>query len=199
MTLGTQVCCPDLITITADTMVCDTLLPFTWIIGDQTFIFERAESQEREVLHPKWKCTDTIYTLRLDTIRCDKLWPIIVNKYNWQLLCDNVALRKFFPERTATAFLWYKNEQPISGATEDDYAEQNELHGVFQLRVTLDNGQTIRSNIISILDTQDQQPLHLQVYNSQGVLIPEKRVTHGMYLFRYEQGEKVWTEKRMVP
>ena len=198
LTLGTQVCCPDPITITADTMVCDTLLPFTWIIDDQTFIFERAESQEREVLHPKWKCTDTIYTLRLDTIRCDKLWPIIVNKYNWQLLCDNVALRNFFPERTATAFQWYKNEQPISGATEDDYAEQNELCGVFQLNVKLDDGRSIWSNIIEI-KAKDDVPTRVQIYNSQGLPVSEEQLSQGVYLYRYERGDEVWIEKKWIP
>ena len=197
-TLGTQDCCPDPITITADTMVCDTLLPFTWIIDDQTFIFERAESQEREVLHPKWKCTDTIYTLRLDTIRCDKLWPIIVNKYNWQLLCDNVALWNFFPERTATAFLWYKNEQPISGATEDDYAEQNELCGVFQLNVKLDDGRSIWSNIIEI-KAKDEIPTRVQIYNSQGMPVSEEQLSQGVYLYRYEKGDEVWVEKKWIP
>ena len=197
-TLGTQDCCPDPITITADTMVCDTLLPFTWIIGDKTFIFERAESQEREVLHPKWKCTDTIYTLRLDTIRCDKLWLIIVNKYNWQLLCDNVALRNFFPERTATAFQWYKNEQPISGATEDDYAEQNELCGVFQLNVKLDDGRSIWSNIIKI-KAKDEIPTRVQIYNSQGMPVSEEQLSQGVYLYRYEKGDEVWVEKKWIP
>ena len=196
--LRTQDCCPDPITITADTMVCDTLLPFTWIIGDKTFIFERAESQEREVLHPKWKCTDTIYTLRLDTIHCEKLWPIIVNKYNWQLLCDNVALRNFFPERTATAFQWYKNEQPISGATEDDYAEQNELCGVFQLNVKLDDGRSIWSNIIEIKAKADVQT-RVQIYNSQGMPVSEEQLSQGVYLYRYEKGDEVWIEKKWIP
>ena len=198
LTLNTQVCCPEMVTITADTTVCDTLLPFTWIIGGQTFIFERAESQEREVLHPKWKCTDTIYTLRLDTIRCDKLWPIIVNKYNWQLLCDNVALRNFFPERTATAFQWYKNEQPISGATEDDYAEQNELCGVFQLNVKLDDGRSIWSNIIEI-KAKDDVPTRVQIYNSQGMPVSEEQLSQGVYLYRYEKGDEVWIEKKWIP
>lgn len=194
LSLHTEKCCRELVTMTYDTTVCDTLLPYTW----RGVVF--SESGEKRIMEKSSQECDSIeHIYTLSTFHCEKLWPIIINKYNWQLLCDNVVLRQLLPERTPTAFQWYKNEQPIDGATDDDYAEQNELHGVFQLRVTLDNGQTIRSNIISILDTQDQQPLHLQVYNSQGVLIPEKRVTHGMYLFRYEQGEKVWTEKRMVP
>ena len=136
LTLGTQVCCPNVVTITADTTVCDTLMPFTWTIGGQTFVFEQVETQEREMPHPKWtECTGTNYVLRLDTFHCEKLWLIIVNKYDWQLLCNNVALRNYFPAQTATAFQWYKNEQAIPGATGDDYSEHNELQGVFQLNV----------------------------------------------------------------
>jgi hypothetical protein len=100
-----------------------------------------------------------------------------------------------FPDNNAIAFQWYKDDQQVAGATEDDYAEQEELHGVFQLRVGLDNGQTIWSNIISLTDTPTHKPVRKRIYNSSGVEIGEDQITHGVYLFRYEQGDKVWTEK----
>ena len=198
LTLGTQVCCPNVVTITADTTVCDTLMPFTWTIGGQTFVFEQAETQEREMPHPKWtECTGTNYVLRLDTFHCEKLWQIIVNKYDWQLLCNNVALRNYFPAQTATAFQWYKNEQAIPGATGDDYSEHNELQGVFQLNVRLDDGRSIWSNIIEIEGPEDA-PARVQIYNSQGMPVSEGQMTHGVYLYRYVKGKEVWTEKKVV-
>ena len=150
-----------------------------------------------EFQHPQWDCIDSIYTLHLDTIHCERLYDIIVNKYNWQLLCDNVALRNFFPERTATAFQWYKNEQAIPGATGDDYSEHNELRGVFQLNVHLNDGRSIWSNIIEIEGPEDA-PARVQIYNSQGMPVSEGQMTRGVYLYRYEKGEERWTEKKIV-
>ena len=97
-------------------------------------------------------------------------------------------MRRLFPNRTATSYQWYKNEEPISGATEDDYAEQNELNGIFQLRVTLDGDQIIWSNILTISPSETEVPIEIKVYNWQN-----------LYLIRYEQGDKVWTEKRLIP
>lgn len=193
LNLQTEKCCRDLITIVSDTTVCDTLLPFTWR-G-----MEFAETGEKRIIEKNSRECDSIeYIYALSTYTCEKLWPIIVNKYNWQLLCDNVALRNFFPERTATAFQWYKNEQPISGATDDDYAEQNELCGVFQLNVKLDDGRSIWSNIIEI-KAKDEIPIRVQIYNSQGMPVSEEQLSQGVYLFRYERGDEVWIEKKWIP
>ena len=200
LTLNTQVCCPEMVTITADTTVCDTLLPFTWTLRNKTFVFEHAESQVLDIPHPKWTdCTDTSYILHLDTFHCEKLWPLIVNKYNWVLLLDNVSLARLLPGRTACAYQWHKNDVPIPGATDDDYSEQNELCGRFQLRIVLDNEQAIWSNILEIGEAQEELPVRVTIFNSWGMLVRENQVSHGVYLYRYEQGEKKWTEKKLIP
>ena len=182
-------CCPEIKekTITIGTL-CDTLLPYTLYFRDTVLTFKMAGDLLLEFQHPQWDCIDSIYTLHLDTIHCERLYDIIVNKYNWQLLLDNVTFRKLFPERTAAALQWYKNEEPIPGATDDDYSEQNELNGRFQLRIELDNNQTIWSNILIISDTKEEAPIEIKVYNWQN-----------LYLIRYEQGDKIWTEKRLIP
>ena len=202
LNLSTRLCCPDIIAWTYDTLVCDTLLPFTWIIDGLTFIFEQAETQQRDVSHPKWtQCTGMNYTVSLDTIHCERLYPLIVNKYNWQLLLDNVTLRQLFPNQTARSLQWYKNEQPIPGATEDDYSEQNELHGRFQLRLELDDNRIIWSNIldINIEHAEVEQLVHVRIFNSHGIPVREDQLTRGIYLYRYEKGDTIWTEKRLVP
>ena len=200
LTLNTQVCCPEMVTITADTTVCDTLLPFTWTLRNKTFVFEHAEIQVLDIPHPKWTdCTDTSYIIHLDTFHCEKLWPLIVNKYNWVLLLDNVSLARLLPGRTARAYQWYKNDAPIPGATDDDYSEQNELCGRFQLRIVLDNEQAIWSNILEIGEAQEELPVRVTIFNSWGMLVRENQVSHGVYLYRYEQGEKKWTEKKLIP
>ena len=194
LTLDTKLCCPDVQTITVDTMVCDTLIPFLW----RGVLFTEPMEQTVMEYSPRG-CDSILYSLAVDTFHCERLWLIIVNKYNWQLLCDNVALRSFFPGRTATGFQWFKNDQPIPGATEDDYAEQNELYGRFQLRVTLDGDQEIWSNIIELLDTHVELPIQVRIYNSRGMEIREDQAVHGIYLFRYKQGDNVWTEKKWIP
>ena len=200
LTLNTQICCPEVVIITADTTVCDTLLPFTWTLRNQTFVFEHAEIQVLDIPHPKWTdCTDTSYILHLDTFHCEKLWPLIVNKYNWVLLLDNVTLARFFPQNVACAYQWYKNDTPIPGANDDDYSEQNELCGRFQLRIVLDNEQTIWSNILEIGEAQEELPVRVTIFNSWGMLVRESQISHGVYLYRYEQGEKKWTEKKLIP
>ena len=187
-----MVCCPDLIFEEKDTIVCDTLMPFDW----NGLVF--AEPAEQEVMKYNVRgCDSTLNTYRLDTIHCERLYPIIVNKYNWQLLCDNVALRRFFPNNSATFFQWNKDDLPVAGATDDDYAEYEELKGKFQLRVTLDNNQTIWSNIIELRNSEDYRPVRKRIFNSSGTEVSEDRIMHGVYLYRYEQGDKVWTEKKV--
>ena len=122
-----------------------------------------------------------------------------MNKYNWQLICDNVVLHRIFPNRIATAFQWYKDEKPVPGATEDDYAEQNILNGIFQLRVVLDHEEIIWSNILEIADSIEEIPVRVRIYNSRGEEVPKSQVSHGFYLYRFEQGERIWTEKRLIP
>ena len=195
--------CPEMLIITADTMVCDTLMPYRW--RDTLFV----EPTTYEILYKDQRdCDSLLYILTLSTEHCERpdpptppdppeppdppqpqtQYPLIVNKYNWQLLLDNVTFRKLFPERTATTMQWYKNDEPIPGATDDDYSEQNELNGRFQLRIELDNNQTIWSNILIISDTKEEAPIEIKVYRWQN-----------LYMIRYEQGEKVWTEKRLIP
>ena len=205
LTMDSKVCCPDIVYIRMDSAVCDTLMPFLWFYRDTMLLFTEIGQQELSFPHYKWEtCTGEIHILALDTFHCERLYPIIVNKYNWQLLFDNVALRRYFPGRTVLGFQWYKDEQPVTGANEDDYAEQNELRGVFQLRVQLDQAvddddEYVWSNIIEIDDTETPQPVHVRIYDSHGFLIPESRLTQGVYLFRYEQGGHVWTEKKFIP
>ena len=177
-----------------DTIVCDTLLPFIWngLVFDDPSVLEVMEISPRG-------CDSILHIYTLDTVHCERLYPIIVNKYNWQLLCDNTMLYRLFPEQTATAFQWFKNDEPVWGATEDDYAEQNELHGRFQLRVMLTGDQTIWSNILEILDEIEENPVQVHIFDSRGEEVTEDQISHGIYLYRFEQGNSIWTEKRLIP
>jgi len=204
-TLNTKFCCPDLLTVTADTVVCDTLMPYRW--RDTLF----TEPAKYKLLYKDRRgCDSLLYILTLDTIYCERpdpptppdpeCYPIIVNKYNWVLLVDNIAVQELFPNRRILNYQWYKNGEPIPGANEDDYSEHDELHGDFQMILMLDGDEEICSNILEInIEQQVEEQVHVRIFNSHGMPVREDRVTHGIYLYRYEQGDKVWVEKKLIP
>ena len=203
-TLQTKVCCPDIRTFRVDSAVCDSLLPFLWFYQDTMLLF--GDIGEKEVEYPHWRwenCIGEVHTLALDTFHCERLYPIIVNKYNWQLVCNNMELARIFPDMHPLEFQWFKDSVAIEGANADDYAEENELHGVFQLRIKLDrivdnHDEYIWSNILDIHDTPAPAPIIKRIYNNNGILVSEDKMTHGVYLILYQQGDKVWTEKKVV-
>lgn len=185
--------CPEMITYTFDTVVCDTMLPLTW----HGLRFSQAATQHMIQKSPRG-CDSIELVYRLDTVVCHRLYPIIVNKYNWVLLCNNVLVAQLFPEQTVTGYQWYKDEAAIPDATSDYYSEQAELYGSFQLRIKLDSGEEVWSTILTIAAAQPQ-PVRMFIYNAFGLPIREDEMTRGVYLIRYEQGDRIWTEKRIVP
>ncbi len=193
-------CCPNIQYGTSQLTICDTLLPFTWHYRDTSVVFTSV-NDEHQVPVPHWRwtdCTDSVYTLTIDTFRCERLWPIIVNKYNWQLMVNHVALRRFFPEQMVRAYQWYKDSAAINDATADEYSEQNELHGIYQLLIWMNDDTYAWSNIITITDTPEPQPVIMHIYNSNGMPVTEQRLTPGIYIYHYQQGDHVWTQKKII-
>ena len=200
-------CCPEIKekTITIGTL-CDTLLPYTLYFRDTVLTFKMAGDLLLEFQHPQWDCIDSIYTLHLDTIHCERLYDIIVNKYNWQLLCHNVRVRELFHELTVTGYQWYKDGTAIPNATEDDYSEQNELQGEFQLRLHMSDGRYVWSEILTIQPGQTQAPSRIRIYNHNGYLFyqSEKETTipslpRGLYIIQIEQNGEQRIEKKLIP
>ena len=198
-------------TVRTDTTVCDTLPQITW----REKSFALADTL-RDTLRSSCGFDSVYYMLHVEIEHCDppvpptppdpptppepECYSIIVNKYNWVLLVDNIAVRELFPNRTVLGYQWYKNGEPIPGANEDDYSEFDELHGTFQMILTLDGDEEVCSNILEInTAVQEEQPVHVFIYDSRGVPVRENQVTHGIYLYRYEQGDQVWTEKKLIP
>ena len=198
-------------TVRTDTTVCDTLPQITW----RKKSFALADTL-RDTLRSSCGFDSVYYMLHVEIEHCEppvpptppdpptppepECYPIIVNKYNWVLLVDNVKVRELLPNRTVLKYQWYKNGEPIPGANEDDYSEYDELHGTFQMVLTLDGDEEVCSNILEInTAVQEEQPVHVFIYDSRGLPVRENQVTHGIYLYRYEQGDQVWTEKKFIP
>ena len=165
-------------------------------------LFTEVGTKEIEYPHWRWEnCIGEVHTLALDTFHCERLYPIIVNKYNWQLLLDYVAFRRVFPDMQPLEIQWFKDSVAIEGANADDYSEENELHGVFQLRIklerTVDNDdEYIWSNILDIHLTSTPAPIIKHVYNTHGILVGNEPAMPGIYLIWYQQGDKTWAEKK---
>ena len=192
-------------TVITDTLVCDTLQQINW--REKTFAMA---DTLRDTLLSSCRFDSIYYILHVETEHCESpeppdppqpqtCYPIIVNKYNWVLLVDNITVRELFPNRAVLAYQWYKNGEMIPGANEDDYSEHDELRGEFQMILTLDGGEEVCSNILEINIEQDEQPAQVRIYNSRGMLVPAEQATHGIYLYRYEKGDAIWTEKRLIP
>ena len=199
-TLVVMPCCPSIQTFRVDTTVCDTLLPFAWHFGDTVLVFEEAGEQEIHIPHTKWQtCTGTVYTLHLDTVLCERLYPIIVNKYNWVILCDNVRVAKLFPDSHPVSYAWYKNGELVAGATADDYSEKTALEGFFQLHMTLDNKKRVKSNILYINAVEAQPEQRIACYNHLGIPVdlntPEEQLPPGIYINVYQSGDHIRAEK----
>jgi hypothetical protein len=54
------------------------------------------------------------------------------------------------------------------------------------------------SNIITITDTPEPQPVIMHIYNSNGMPVTEQRLTPGIYIYHYQQGDHVWTQKKII-
>ncbi len=71
---------------------------------------------------------DFVFTINLSS-------DLIVSKFDDVVICDNSS-RKF------NQYQWYKNNEPISGATEQFYYDAKGLVGVYSLKVNTVDGKT---------------------------------------------------------
>ena len=62
----------------------------------------------------------------------------------------------------------------------------------------MNDGSYIWSNIIDIRDTREPQPVIMRIYNSNGMPVREDRLSRGVYIIHYQQGDRVWTTKKIV-
>lgn len=199
-------CCPSIESIRMDSAICDTLLPFEWTFGDTTLTYLRPEGQAFEYPHERWTtCTGKVYTFVLDTFHCERLYPIIVNKYNRVLLCNNALMAQLFPELQISGYQWYKDGEAIEGATEGNYSEEDELQGAFQLRVRMDNNQFVWSRVLQLTPTTASAEQRLRIYNHYGLMIYEATddmscpsLPRGIYILIFEQDGEHISQKKMI-
>jgi len=99
----------------------------------------------RDTLVNHWGCDSIIKIAIIVTKSLD--YPIVVNKYNYMLLCNNNIGKDRY-----TSFQWYKDGQPVYGETKAYYSETvgNKLAGCYQVYVTTKDGREYFSEEICI-------------------------------------------------
>lgn len=136
--------------------------------------------------------------------KCDS---VLVNLYDWQLLVNKVAVQQLYPDSVVSEYLWFKDGERIEDAVEDDYSEHERLVGEFQVLLVLQSGDTICSNIVTILPLPEVPPTEVRVYNANGRLVLQTATADrlqailpkGIYLVRIEQGSTVSSRKIFIP
>lgn len=64
---------------------------------------------------------------------------LIVNKYDWIVLCNNRLAATLVPDHKHMRYQWYVNDTRIDGATDDYYTTDSPLNGCFLLRLLIDS------------------------------------------------------------
>lgn len=62
---------------------------------------------------------------------------LIVNKYNWIVLCNNVKARKLVQNPRRIYYQWYKDGVLLRNAIDDYYTEDREMEGCFFLKIQI--------------------------------------------------------------
>jgi hypothetical protein len=74
----------------------------------------------------------------------------LINKFDDVVLCDNSS--KLF-----TAYQWYKNDELISGATNQYYCDPDDFSGTYYVQVTTTDGQTLKTCPVTLINSENQK------------------------------------------
>lgn len=78
-------------------------------------------------------------------------YPVLVNKYNWILVCnDNILDEDKFKLKSNVTYNWYKNERLMLSTPESYFTEDKELNGCYQVGIIVDGGAEYLSDIVCI-------------------------------------------------
>lgn len=78
-------------------------------------------------------------------------YPVLVNKYNWILICNDVILDDDkFKLKSNVKYNWYKDERLVLTTSESYFTEDKELDGCYQVGIIIDGGDEYLSDIVCI-------------------------------------------------
>ncbi|MDD3479002.1 MAG: T9SS type A sorting domain-containing protein [Paludibacteraceae bacterium] len=143
---------------------------------------------------------DSLFVTHIDVDNCLSGYlveDLIVNKYDWIVLCNNTKAKKLVPNYEEIHYQWYKDGQKMIGELDDYYTEDRLLFGCFFLRLLImaegqahpfisetlcinhenltisPNPVTLSQNAVINYDFTDEEKvgLYVEIYNYQGVKI----------------------------
>ena len=78
-------------------------------------------------------------------------YPVLVNKYNWILICNDVIFDDDkFKLKSNVKYNWYKDERLVSTTSDSYFTEDKELDGCYQVGIIIDGGDEYLSDIVCV-------------------------------------------------
>ena len=175
-------------------LFCDTITYNGQLFYTDTTIVERFASPTNDAT--PCDSTATTHLIMNCTAGGTYIEDLIVNKYDWIMLCNNRKAYTLVPNYTQMRYQWYRNGERIEGATDDYYTESRMLDGCYMLRLMMIDENTahifvsetkcVNAHTISIIPNpvaagqsavieyyfseSDKQGLYVDIYDNVGLL-----------------------------
>ena len=175
-------------------LFCDTITYNGQLFYTDTTIVERFASPTNDAT--PCDSTATTHLIMNCTAGGTYIEDLIVNKYDWIMLCNNRKAYTLVPNYTQMRYQWYRNGERIEGATDDYYTENRMLDGCYMLRLMMIDENTahifvsetkcVNAHTISIIPNpvaagqsavieyyfseSDKQGLYVDIYDNVGLL-----------------------------
>ena len=175
-------------------LFCDTITYNGQLFYTDTTIVERFANPTNDAT--PCDSTATTHLIMNCTAGGTYIEDLIVNKYDWIMLCNNRKAYTLVPNYTQMRYQWYRNGERIEGATDDYYTENRMLDGCYMLRLMMIDENTahifvsgtkcVNAHTISIIPNpvaagqsavieyyfseSDKQGLYVDIYDNVGLL-----------------------------
>lgn len=174
-------------------LFCDTITYNGQLFYTDTTIVERFASPNNAT---PCDSTATTHLIMNCTAGGTYIEDLIVNKYDWIMLCNNRKAYTLVPNYTQMRYQWYHNGERIEGATDDYYTENRMLDGCYMLRLLMVDENTahifvsetkcVNAHALTIVPNpvaagqsavieyyfseSDKQGLYVDIYDNVGLL-----------------------------
>ena len=175
-------------------LFCDTITYNGQLFYTDTTIVERFASPTNDAT--PCDSTATTHLIMNCTAGGTYIEDLIVNKYDWIMLCNNRKAYTLVPNYTQMRYQWYRNGERIEGATDDYYTENRMLDGCYMLRLLMVDENTahifvsetkcVNAHALTIVPNpvaagqsavieyyfseSDKQGLYVDIYDNVGLL-----------------------------
>lgn len=132
------------------------------------------------IIPPDTTSHDTVPVVNPDTILPHPitgdtvlLSNLIINKYNWILLCNNAAIAEYTgisSDSLNLTYQWFNNNDIITSATNGFYTEDQELNGTYRVEAYM-GSKVFMSPTISHTPNKEEPVSEIMIYDINGCLV----------------------------